>query len=233
MSEKGTKAVVKLLVEAQSNELALITTLKAHSSMAEKGSYKRLVESHLRETQGHADLIARRLDQLGHHRSLPAAAYGTAQNALKQGLVMAKGPMDAIRGRTNVAEKMMRNAIDEAMTEGLEIGAYDALESLALSVGDHETAELAATIRADEVAMLEALRAEIPALANSFARTKVGAGETVLEPWDGYDDMTVDEIRGRLADASQGVVLSVRSYESKNKNRKTVIELTERETVAS
>ena len=233
MSEQGTQQVVKLLVEAHANELALISTLNAHLSITESGTYRSLIRNHIRETERHADLIQKRLTQLGYSRSLPVAAYGVIQNTIKQGLVMAKGPVDMIRGRTNVNEKMMRNAMDEVMTEGMEIACYDTIESVARSVGDHETAELAAQIRVDEEAMLDGLRKEIPVLADGFVRSNVTDTIVIDEPWDGYDDMTVDEIKTRLDDASDSLVLSVRNYESKNKNRKTIIELTERESVGS
>ena len=233
MADQGKEQVVKLLVEAHSNEVALITTLNAHLSITENGTYKTLIRNHIRETERHADLIQKRLTQLGYSQSLPATAYGFVQNTIKQGLVMAKGPVDMIRGRTNVNEKMMRNAMDEAMTEGLEIASYDTIESVARSVGDHETAELAAQIRVDEEAMLEGLRKEIPVLADGFVRSKVTDTIVLDEPWSGYDDMTVDEIKTRLDDASDSLVLSVRNYEAKNKNRKTIIDLTERETVNS
>jgi ferritin-like metal-binding protein YciE len=233
MSEQGTQQVVKLLVEAHANELALISTLNAHISITESGTYRSLLRNHLRETERHADLIQKRLTQLGYSRSLPVAAYGLVQNTIKQGLVMAKGPIDMIRGRTNVNEKMMRNAMDEAMTEGMEIAAYDTIESVARSVGDHETAELAAQIRVDEEAMLAGLRKEIPLLADGFVRSHISDTIVLEEPWSGYDDMTVDDIKSQLDEASDSLILSVRNYESKNKNRKTIIELTERESVNS
>ena len=233
MADQGKQQVIKLLVEAHSNEVALISTLNAHLSMTESGTYRTLVRNHIRETERHADLIQKRLTQLGYSRSLPVAAYGLVQNVVKQGLVMAKGPVDMIRGRMNVNEKMMRNAMDEAMTEGLEIASYDTIESVARSVGDHETAELAAQIRVDEEAMLEGLRKEIPLLADGFVRSAVTDTIVIDEPWDGFDDMTVDEIKSRLDDASESLLLSVRNYEAKNKNRKTIIDLTERETVGS
>ena len=233
MSDQGTQQVVKLLVEAHSNELALINTLNAHISITEAGTYRSLLRNHLRETERHADLIQKRLTQLGFSRSLPVVAYGFVQNTIKQSLVLAKGPIDMIRGRMNVNEKMMRNARDEAMTEGLEIAAYDTIESVARSVGDHETAELAAQIRLDEEAMLDGLRKEIPLLADGFVRSSISETITLDEPWEGYDEMTVEEINANLDDASDSLLLSVRNYESKNKNRKTIIELTERETVNS
>lgn len=233
MSDQGTQQVVKLLVEAHSNELALINTLNAHISITESGTYRSLLRNHLRETERHADLIQKRLTQLGFSRSLPVAAYGFVQNTIKQSLVMAKGPVDMIRGRMNVNEKMMRNARDQVMTEGLEIAAYDTIESVARSVGDHETAELAAQIRLDEEAMLDGLRKEIPMLADGFVRSTITETITLDEPWEGYDEMTVDEITTNLDDASDSLILSVRNYESKNKNRKTIIELTERESINS
>lgn len=232
MADQGKQEVIKLLVEAHSNEIALINTLNAHVALAESGSYRTLIRQHLRETERHADLLWKRLTQLGYSKSLPAIAFGLVQNTVKQGLVMAKGPVDMIRGQ-NVREKMLRNARDEAQTEGLEIAAYDALESVARSVGDHETAELAAQIRLDEEAMLEGLRKEIPILADSFVQSTVEQAIVLDEPWDGYDDMTVDEITSRLDEGSASLALTVRNYEEKNKNRKTIIEATERETVGS
>ena len=233
MADQGKQEVIKLLVEAHSNEVGLINTLNAHLALAESGTYKTLVRHHLRETERHADLLWKRLTQLGYSRSLPAIAYGVVQNTVKQGLVMAKGPVDMLRGSGNVREKMLRNARDEAMTEGLEIATYDMIESVAYSVGDHETAELAAQIRIDEEAMLENLRKEIPVLADGFAKANITQSIVLDEPWDGYDDMTVDEIKSRLDDASSSLLLSVRNYEEKNKNRKTIVDLTERETIGS
>ena len=233
MADQGKQEVIKLLVEAHSNELALISTLNAHLSMTESGTYRTLIRNHIRETERHADQIQKRLTQLGYSRSVPVAAYGMVQNVVKQGLVMAKGPIDMVRGRANVQEKMVRNARDEAMTEIQEIATYDTIESVARSVGDHETAELVAQIRVDEEAMLEGLRKEIPVLADAFVRSTVTDTIVLDEPWDGYDDMTVEEIKARLDQASDSLVLSVRNYEAKNKNRKTIIELTERDTVGS
>src|SRR5688572_20788904 len=95
---ENNKKLTKLLVEAHSNELALINTLSAHHKLAEGGPYRSLVQSHLSETRDHAKRLQRRLDELGHSKSLFALGYGAAQNVIKQGLVLTKGPIDAIRG---------------------------------------------------------------------------------------------------------------------------------------
>jgi ferritin-like metal-binding protein YciE len=232
--EKGNEKLIQLLAEAHSNEVALITTLETHLRIAKSSNYKTLIKDHLEETKSHARLIEQRLQDLGYSENLLARGYQAAQNAVKQALVLTKGPVDMIRGRTNVNEKMLRNAIDETMTEGLEIGAYDAIESLARGVGDHRTADLVSQIRLDEERMLQSLRKEIPVLADLVVRSEVPASDRAnAEPWAGYDDMTVDEIETRLNDATESLILAVRSYESQNKNRTTVIRLTERESVSS
>jgi ferritin-like metal-binding protein YciE len=49
------------------------------------------------------------------------------------------------------------------------------------------------------------------------------------EPWAGYDDMTVDELRSRLAKADEAGARAARDYERAHKNRAGVLEATERE----
>lgn len=228
--ERGNQRLLKLLAEAHSNELALINTLEAHLRIAERGSYRSLVQDHLRETKSHATQIKRRLDRLGYSESLFGRSYSLFQNVVKQSLVLAKGPIDVLRGGTDVYEKMLRNAIDEAMTEGMEIAAYDAIESVARALGDTKTGDLAATIRVDEEAMLQSLRKEIPVLAGLVVQnTLSGKIDDLDEPWKGYDDMTVDEIQARLTD--EATRLQVRNYEKAHKNRRTVIEAAEREPI--
>ena len=229
--DRARTTLIELLAEAHSNELGLVNTLNAHIRLAEPGSYKRLLESHLRETERHASKIERRLEQLGHRRNPITIPYEFAQNAVKQSMVLAKGPIDAVRGMRDRNEKMLRNARDEAMTEAMEIATYDTIEWVARNLGDAETADLAVAIRADEEEMLEALRREIPELAGAFARTKDKTA-SVGEPWNGYDEMTVDEIQTRLRDADERMALVVLEYEQNNKNRQTVIDLAERESVS-
>jgi len=231
MAENNQK-LIKLLTEAHSNELALVNTLSAHHGIAESGSYKNLLQTHLNETKDHAERIQKRLDELGHSKSLLTTGYGGVQNLIKQTLVLAKAPIDMVRGGSNVKEKMLRNAMDESATEGLEIASYDTIESYARSIGDHKTAELAAGIRFDEERMFDALRKEIPALSEKVARIDAPTAGLAVEPWPGYDEMTVDEIQDRLEDASESLIRTVRSYEVKNKNRSTLIEATERTTAS-
>jgi ferritin-like metal-binding protein YciE len=49
------------------------------------------------------------------------------------------------------------------------------------------------------------------------------------EPWPGYDELGVDEVRAVLSDGDETRVKAVRTYERKHKNRAGVLEATERE----
>lgn len=51
------------------------------------------------------------------------------------------------------------------------------------------------------------------------------------EPWAGYDELGVEEIRGVLNNANEKRIQSVRDYERSHKNRSGVIDATERELV--
>ncbi|MDQ3646407.1 MAG: ferritin-like domain-containing protein [Actinomycetota bacterium] len=229
---RGRQQIIKYLMEAHAHELGLITTLNAHIRLAAPGSYKRLLEQHLRETQDHAERVERRLQQLGAHKSLIQSGIGTVHTLIGQGIVLAKGPMDMIRGKS-LAEKMLKNARDESMTEILEISTYETIENLASSLGDLQTAELAALIRQDEERMLQGLRDEIPNLTAALLEEEVPPSERAAaglkQPWPGYDDQTVDEIQRRLAGSPEVVRAKVREYERSHKKRKTVIETAERE----
>ena len=49
------------------------------------------------------------------------------------------------------------------------------------------------------------------------------------EPWSGYDEQNVDELRKRLSGADASRARAAREYERAHKNRTSVIEATERE----
>jgi hypothetical protein len=49
------------------------------------------------------------------------------------------------------------------------------------------------------------------------------------EPWPGYDELAVDEVRAVLAEGDETRVKVVRSYERRHKNRAGVLQATERE----
>lgn len=219
------KKVVKLLSEAHANELALIQTLEAHKRIAPEGPYRDRIESHIDETRNHAERVQRRLDQLDVTKNPVEAGVAVVHTFIQNMLAMAKAPVDMVRGAFNAEEKALKNARDEIVTEALEIAQYDAIEHMALAIGDEVTARLASEIRGDEEQMLADLRDQIPALVAGAVRASIPADEIVLDaviPWPGYDEMTVDEIKERLA-GSPELAESVEAYERAHKNRVSII----------
>jgi ferritin-like metal-binding protein YciE len=165
--EAGRRVVVHYLEEARALERSLVTNLRAHLAMTPPSDYRERLERHLEETKDHARTIGRRLDALSAHASLVAVGVGIAQTLTGQAIVLAKGPIDMVRG-WSVEEKLLRNAKDEVAAEALEIAVYDAVEAAAQAVGDAETAKLAASHRSDEEKMLADLRKLIPDLTRAF-----------------------------------------------------------------
>jgi len=141
------------------------------------------------ETREHADRVAERMESLGQGSNPLMVMFGMAEAITGQLLAFYKTPFDLLRG-SGGEEKVLKNAKDACATEALEIATYTAIERLARRVGDDETAELAASIRADEQQMLERILREIPKLTDAVVKADIngepsydvaatGAGETV------------------------------------------------------
>jgi ferritin-like metal-binding protein YciE len=161
--------IVKQLNEAHAMETALVTNLTAHITLTTDKAYRSILERHLRETREQVEAIDARRKALGSNASkvrnpIPFVA-GLARDAVGQALVLTKGPLDVIRTPSQ-AERMLKNAKDEAATEALEIATYDALEATAKAAGDTETAKLARRHREQEERMLADLRETITRLAD-------------------------------------------------------------------
>jgi ferritin-like metal-binding protein YciE len=164
--------LVQYLNEAHATEQALIRVLQSQIAITPRGSYRSGLESHLDETRDHARRVGLRLEALGHGSNPVLVTLGLAQSVVGQVLALGKMPLDLLRG-SGGEEKVLKNAKDACATEALEIATYTALERLARSVGDGETARLAASIRDDEQKMLERILREIPKLTEAVVRADV------------------------------------------------------------
>jgi ferritin-like metal-binding protein YciE len=182
---------VQYLDEARATEQALVRVLQSQIAMTPRGSYRSALESHLEETRDHAARVDARLDALGRSSNPLTAMVGLAEALVGQAVALGKAPWDLLRG-SGGEEKVLKNAKDVCASESLEIATYTAIERLARSVGDEETAELAVSIRADEEKMLQRVLREIPKLTDAVTRadikdepssdaTAVGAADSVRE----------------------------------------------------
>ena len=146
--------------------------LQSQIAMTPRGSYRSVLESHLRETREHAADVASRLEELGQGSNPVQAVIGFWESVIGQTLAVSKAPLDLLRG-SGGEEKVLKNAKDACATEALEIATYTAIERLARSVGDQKTATLAASIRAQEEQMLDRVMREIPKLTEAVVRAEV------------------------------------------------------------
>jgi ferritin-like metal-binding protein YciE len=188
--DRSKQKVVQYLDEAHASEVALVRVLQSQIAMTPRGSYRMGLEKHLRETRDHAERVETRLAELGAGNNPLQVVNGAAQSVVGQALAFAKTPIDLIRG-SGGEEKVLKNAKDACATEALEIATYTSIERLARSVGDDQTAKLAASIRADEEKMLERILREIPKLTAAV----VGA--------DVNDDPSYDVTETGAADATR------------------------------
>src|SRR5215217_2455436 len=162
------------LSEAYAKEKELETALQAHIAMTTRKPYKKRLQDHLKETKGHARQLERRIKKVG--GSGPELFDRLVGQGSARAKSLAKGPLHAIRG-VGEAEKMLKNAKTEYWNEHEEIATYTAIETLADSVGDRETAQLARSIRRDEERMAKFLARQIPVLTKAVVTEEVPAAE--------------------------------------------------------
>jgi ferritin-like metal-binding protein YciE len=178
--------LIQYLNEAYGKEKELETALQAHIKMAKRPPYKKRLQDHLKETKAQSKGLERRIKALGGKAErtpvpVPGPAAGAealtaVTAAATKTLAAAKGPIHALRG-TGEAEKQLKNAKDELWNEYEEIGNYTAIETLAESLSDAETAKLAREYRKQEERMAAFLLKLIPTLAKAVVTEEVPAAE--------------------------------------------------------
>ena len=206
-SEQQQK-VVQYLNEAHAMEHALVRVLQAQIAMTPRGTYRTGLETHLAETRDHAERVGRRLKALDQGSNPVIAVVGAVQTAVGQVLALSKTPFDLLRG-SGGEEKVLKNAKDAYASEALEIATYTALQRLAESVGDTQTARLAASILADEEKMLARVLREIPKLTDavvegkSYDLSKTGAADAVREAGEATKDAAKTTVKAAKRTARQ------------------------------
>lgn len=166
------KKVLQYLAEAHASENALVSVLQTQIAMAPRGTLRNGLEKHLDETRSHAERVGERLEELGQGSNPIMVAVDIVQTVIGQAMAVGKTPFDLLRG-SGGEEKVLKNAKDACANEALEIATYTAIARLAETVGDQDTAELAASILADEEKMLQRLLREIPKLTDAVVRADV------------------------------------------------------------
>jgi ferritin-like metal-binding protein YciE len=177
MPEKTLNArdakLVQWLGEAYAKEAELEADLNAHIAITEKMPYKKRLRKHLTETRDHKRRVAARIKQLGGSASATTLP-GAVGEAAGKAVAAVKGQVGAARAAISPqAETHLRNAEEELREEHVEIALYTRIETLAVEVGDRDTAQLAKSIRRDEERMAKFLDAELVRLVKEVVRAEI------------------------------------------------------------
>jgi hypothetical protein len=116
---------------------------------------------------------------------------------------------------------LLERAKRDLAIEGRAIANYFAIESLARRLGDRQTAELAAEIRADEEGMLEGRRREIPELAAGAVRAEVAELSFELPlsgDWWAYEELSPEQLGEALARTQRSSRNSLRERSNGSSN---------------
>ena len=176
LNARDTK-LVQYLNEALTKEKQLEQALQAHIEMTTVATYRKRLQQHLTETKRHAREVERRVKRLGGTSTgVVHEAAGLVQDVAAKGAALAQGPMHMVRG-TSEQETLLKNARTEFKEEAEEIAHYTAIQKLAETVGDKETAQLAKAILREEKRMAGFLERLIPQLTRSVAQAEIPAGE--------------------------------------------------------
>lgn len=173
--------IVKYLNEAYGKEMQLETALKAQIALATRPTLKKGLQDHLKVTKAQARGLKKRMRELGGKPDttpdLPgpevvADVAATATAVANKAIAAAKGPVQALRG-TSPADNELRNIRDCYWNEAEEIAHYIVIETVAIELGDTETAKLARQYRREEERMQALLSREIPKVLKAVVREEV------------------------------------------------------------
>lgn len=178
--------LIQYLNQAYGKERQLETALQAHVAITTgvkgRDAYAKRLKEHLKETKAQAKNLERRIKKLGGKAELvpaPEVAAKVADTAVAAAGKMkeaVRGPLHTLRG-TSPEELLLKNAETELSEEYHEIAMYLAIETLAETVGDEETAKLARDHKRQEQRMATYLEKQIPVLTKAVATTEIPASE--------------------------------------------------------
>lgn len=177
LNTRDTK-LVQWLNEAYAKEAELEADLTAHIAMTQKDSYRKRLQTHLKETRDHKKRVGQRIKALGGSATAGPGGVpgvpGVVGEIAGKAVAAVKGQVGTARAAlTGQIETHLRNAQEELREEHVEIALYRRIETFAVAVGDRETEQLAKQIVRDEERMAKFLDAELTRLVKELVRTEV------------------------------------------------------------
>jgi ferritin-like metal-binding protein YciE len=241
---RGTGGEEKVLKNAKDScaaealEIGTYTALARLARASGDPETERLAKSILTDEQ---KMLDRLLDEIPRLTDAVARAEFDGEGSYD---VTETGAADAVRDAGRTAKRSARKGAGQAKrsarqarkvpgvarAEGTIKGAVASESDLAIAGYDSLSAdEIQAKL--SELSQIDLAKVDAYERKNQNRSTITGRIDSLQgdEPWPGYDELAVDEVRAVLSEGDDTRVKAVRSYERKHKARAGVLQATERE----
>ena len=230
---RGTGGEEKVLKNAKDScaaealEIATYTAMARLARNAGDAKTERLAESILGDEQR---MLGRLLKEIPRLTSAVARAEFDGNGSYDVTETGAANTLREVGGKAKRTTRQARKVPGVARAEGTVKGAVASQSDLAISNYDslsaNEVQEKLSELSQVDLAKVNAYERRNQ---NRATITKRIDSLQASEPWPGYDELGVEEVRAVLSEGDETRIKSVRSYERKHKNRAGVLQATERE----
>jgi ferritin-like metal-binding protein YciE len=223
---------------AEALEIATYTSLARLAGAAGDKKTERLAKSVLRDEQRMLDRVLSEIPRL---TDAVARAEFDSDGSYD---VTDTGAADAVREAGASAKRTARKGTGQARRAARQTRKVPGVTRAEGTVKGAVASETDLAIRGYDSLSADDILAKLPELSQvDLARIAVYEGKnqnrsTVTdrinslqgdEPWPGYDELSVDELRALLSEGDEQRIKDVRAYERKHKNRAGVLQAIERE----
>jgi ferritin-like metal-binding protein YciE len=223
---------------AEAQEIATYTALVRLAQITGDTKTERLAGSVLQDEQRMLDRLLKEIprltDTVGRAEfdgegSYDVSETGAADAARKAGKT-AKRTASRGAGQAKRTARQARKVPGVARAEGTAKGAVAAESDLAIANYDSLSADevLSKLTELSQVDLAKVNAYERKNQNRSTVTSRIGSLQGD-EPWPGYDELGVDEVRAVLSEGDETRIRAARSYERKHKNRAGVLQVTERQ----
>jgi len=223
---------------AEAQEIATYTALARLARTAGDATTERLAKSILGDEQKMLDRLLREIPRLTDavaaaefdgHGSYDVAETGAA-DAVREASRTAKRSARQGAGQAKRTARQARKVPGVARAEGTVKGAVASQSDLAIANYDSLSADEIQD-KLSELSQIDLAKVNAYERKNQNRSTITSRIDSLQgdEPWPGYDELSVEEVRAVLSEADDRRVKDVRAYERRHKARAGVLQATERE----
>jgi ferritin-like metal-binding protein YciE len=153
----ANKTLLAWLNDARALEMGLVQALESQAKLARNHpEMQEHFQTHADESRNHAQLVESCIERRGGKISPTKGLFATLTGGLQ-------GAITAFMG-----DDLMKGVLAAFASEHLEVASYRALVIAADELGDEETSRICQEILDDELAMIDWLYAELPAVTQFY-----------------------------------------------------------------